>query len=636
MANATNDNIRFFLEPTATNAPYIPNTDIQGAYWGSGNDGMQVGKVSAVAYSMAVKLQEELNIPIGIINSAVGSSVIEAWLPSQDIDNTPDLANAMKRLGLYFDEEFYPNGTNQMSSYYNLKIHPLIGYNIAGVIWYQGESNSPRPQLYAQELDLYKKSYSRIFNFPNNEMPFIYCQVATWIEKLENPQNLAPLAEAFYDGWAMYPETMAMLPIYDTDMTYVGNVVIHPTNKTPIGKRFATAALNMVYGGEGEYTAAVYDAMTVKGDSIIISFTHVGEGLKSINGIDNIRGFAICGADNIFVGAEARIISDNEVIVWNDRVKAPTQVTYAWASYNTTSNLANSVDIPAAPFRTDRSEGYKFYNPQDWSFADGEYWGVDGEVAAFLPAWFNAPISGDVDATLTYDTENKSEGKASLKAVYGAAGVVGVGPKISYRTTVNQMANFNTISVDVMNPDESDKSIELWIKGFDQKIYKATALGTEGKTAATVGKTAGFETLAFDIKTLKDDQGVVLPTNTATTILATATNIQFSVTTAAAGTFYIDNVMYGLSTDVALSVEEETIGESQMEVRLQNNTLNVTTGTDNPIRKIELIDMSGRTVYMNNNINNAEYSFEIASGKGLYIAKIQSDKLTASEKVLIY
>jgi hypothetical protein len=76
----------------------------------------------------------------------------------------------------------------------------------------------------------------------------------------------------------MHPSTTAMLPIYDTDLSYVGNVVIHPTNKTPVGKRFATAALNLVYHRSGEYTASVFDRFRASGDTLYVTFTHVVDG----------------------------------------------------------------------------------------------------------------------------------------------------------------------------------------------------------------------------------------------------------------------------------------------------------------------------------------------------------------------
>ncbi|GHU72462.1 hypothetical protein FACS189413_15590 [Bacteroidia bacterium] len=642
MANANNDHIRFFLEPTAANAPYHPADDIQGAYWGSGNDGMQVGKVSAVAYSMAVKLQEELNIPIGILNTAVGSSVIEAWLPSADIEADVELMTDMKRLGLYFDEEFYPDGTNQMSSYYNLKVAPLLGYSFTGLIWYQGESNSPRPQLYARQLDLLKKSYERLFGFTNNDMPFIFSHVCPWIQTLENPQYLAPLFEAMYDGWAMNPDDMAMLPLYDTDLSYVGNGVIHPTNKTPVGKRFATATLNLVYNQSGEYTAPVFDGFTVSDDTLIVKFAHVGDGLKTTNGIDDVRGFALCGEDGIYVGAKAKIISSDEVAVWNDRLKDPKQLTYAWATFNITSNLTNSVDIPAAPFRSDRTTaGQKHYNPQDWTYADGNIWGIDATQtdAKFLPAWEKAPVSGTSDIQLSYDETLKSEGKASLKLEYtlAADGLAGAGPVLVHKSIVGQYANFNTVSVDIFNPDNRRKEIELLIKNTTGNVYKAVFVGYEGSEEQTanagIGQTQDFRTLTFLLKNLLTETGEAVAN--ANTVLNNVAGLQFTVSDNAAGTIYLDNVVFGFSTEkLAKPTAITTVSPQAITISASKNAVTVTSDAGNLLQKVEAFDVQGRKIYSSAGINHSEFSFRPATN-GVLIVKVQTGKTVQVQKIVL-
>jgi sialate O-acetylesterase len=633
MANAGNDFLRFFLEPTANIAPWTPNTDIQGAYWGSGNDGMQVGKVSAVAYAMAVKLQQELNIPVGIINTAVGSSVIEAWLPAQDIDTDPELVLAMKRLGLYLDEEFYPDGTNQMSSYYNLKIHPLSGYNICGMIWYQGESNSQRPHIYARQLDLLKRSYERVFGFTGNDMPFIFCQLCPWVQSLENPQNLASIAEAMYDAWAMNPDDMAMLPLYDTDITYVGNVVIHPTNKTPVGRRFATAALNMVYNRAGEYTAPVFDRFRIQGDTLIVKFAHVGDGLKTVTGMDEVRGFAVCDEQNVYVAAQARIVSDDEVAVWNERVKHPLQLTYAWASYNVTSNLANSVDIPAAPFRSDRlSAGAKHYNPQDWAYADGAIWGVDaGDGVGFLPAWTKSD-----NATLTYNEAVKSEGKASLKVDYtlSEAGVASAGPVFSHKTVVPQLANFNTLTIDVLNPDNREKSVALLLQS-GAATYRARFVGYEGsetQPAATLGKTSAFRPLTFLLKDLLTEAGEAVANPGV--VLNNVSGLQITVGDNAGGAIYLDRVRFGFSTEKQpVFTVLSPVSARPVEIIAADNALQI--ASDDLVCRVDVLDLQGKTVFSKAGIRSPEYAVNHLPGPKFYLVKVQTRHFHSVQKVVV-
>jgi hypothetical protein len=64
-----------------------------------------------------------------------------------------------------------------------------------------------------------------------------------------------------------------------------------------------------------------------------------------------LEGFAIRGADGQWAWADAKIDGDT-VLVWSDKITAPTAVRYAWAD-NPTCNLYNAAGLPASPFRTD-------------------------------------------------------------------------------------------------------------------------------------------------------------------------------------------------------------------------------------------------------------------------------------------
>jgi hypothetical protein len=636
MAAADNDNIRFFLEPTANVAPWVPNTDIQGAYWGSAADGMQLGKVSAVAYAMAARLQDTLGIPVGIVNSAVGSSVIEAWLPAADIDTDPELVLAMKRLGLYLDQEFYPDGTNQMSSYYNLKIHPLRGYAVRGMIWYQGESNSGRPQLYARQLDLLRRSYGRFFGFTADDMPLIFCHVCPWIQTLENPQYLGPLAEAMTDGWAMAPAHTAMLPLYDTDISYVGNVVIHPTNKTPVGQRFATAALALVYNGGGEYTAPVFHSLTSRGDTLVAKFTHVGDGLQTVTGIDEVRGFAVCDATGVYVGAKARIISADEVAVWNERVKAPQQLTYAWATYNVTSNLSNSVAIPAAPFRSDRTaDGVRYFNPQDWTYAEGPIWGVDAsDGVSFLPAW-----TGSDNTVLTFVDNRKSEGRSSLEVAYtaGDAGSAYVAPVFSHKTVVPQLANFNTLTFDVLNTDPRPKNISLVLQR-GSTLYRAAFVGYEDSDAPELSVTLApnqmFQPLTFLLKSLWTEAGEEVAN--AAAVLSNVEELRIVVSDTEDGALYIDNVWFGLSTEKqAGTAIRRPSPDNLFRVVATPDALTVFSERGEALHRMEVFDLQGKTLYTRSGLGATAHTVGLGGSERCYIVKIATASGVSAQKVVV-
>jgi sialate O-acetylesterase len=90
--------------------------------------------------------------------------------------------------------------------------------------------------------------------------------------------------------------------------------------------------------------------MKIDGNRIILSFTNIGSGLINKGG-DELKHFAIAGADKGFMWAKAKIEGD-KVIVWNDNIANPVAVRYGWADNPEGANLYNKEGLPASPFRT--------------------------------------------------------------------------------------------------------------------------------------------------------------------------------------------------------------------------------------------------------------------------------------------
>ena len=125
---------------------------------------------------------------------------------------------------------------------------------------------------------------------------------------------------------------------------------LHPTNKKDVGLRLALIAKAEVYGKQIEFSGPIYKTMKNEGGKVLLSFDHTDDGL-SFKNFEKLKGFTICGSDKKFVEAEAKIIG-NEVLVWNESIKDPAAVRYAWAD-NPNCNLYNNANLPASPFRTD-------------------------------------------------------------------------------------------------------------------------------------------------------------------------------------------------------------------------------------------------------------------------------------------
>ncbi len=95
ITNAENKNIRQFLVPDKYDFKK-ENPDVESGNWESANPKSVLG-FSAVAYFFAREIYEKHHIPIGLINSALGGSPVEAWISEDVLIKFPDLYNELQR-----------------------------------------------------------------------------------------------------------------------------------------------------------------------------------------------------------------------------------------------------------------------------------------------------------------------------------------------------------------------------------------------------------------------------------------------------------------------------------------------------------------------------------------------------------
>ncbi len=236
---------------------------------------------------------------------------------------------------------------DQPTALYNTMIAPLVNYNIKGILWYQGEGNTAKPEEYEKLLPALIADWRNQWKQPI--LPFLYVQLPNF-----GDMNYLPSESQ----WARLRESqLKTLSVPNTAMAVTIDLGewndLHPDNKKDIGLRLALAAEKIVYGEKDIVPMGpIYQSATIEGNKIIISFTNTGGGLISNDG-EELSQFAIAGADKRFVWAKAKIEGD-KVIVWNDSVADPMYVRYAWANNPDGANLYNREGLPASPFRTDK------------------------------------------------------------------------------------------------------------------------------------------------------------------------------------------------------------------------------------------------------------------------------------------
>lgn len=234
---------------------------------------------------------------------------------------------------------------NQPTALYNAMVHPLIHYGIKGVLWYQGESNTGRPERYESLLTELIRDWRNRWEKPG--LPVIFAQLPGFMEYNYLPSE---------SNWARHREaTLKTLKVPHTAMTVNIDLGewndVHPDNKKDVGERMALAALKLAYGEDLVYSGPIYRSAEIEGNKVILSFDHTGSGLITSDG-EAPAEFAIAGEDRKFRWAQARIEGDR-IVVWNDEIPNPRYVRYAWADNPVNPNVYNREGLPASPFRTD-------------------------------------------------------------------------------------------------------------------------------------------------------------------------------------------------------------------------------------------------------------------------------------------
>ncbi|WP_031527712.1 sialate O-acetylesterase [Dyadobacter crusticola] len=240
---------------------------------------------------------------------------------------------------------------NQPAALYNAMIAPLLPMKLKGFLWYQGESNVDDPKPYYTLLPALINNRRRLWNDDN--LPFLVVQLPNFqdIDFTPAESNMALLREA--QNRALTLKNTAVTVTLDLGEWND----IHPLNKKDIGKRLALSARNLAYGDKHVvYSGPTLKSQSITGDKIILTFDHVADGIKSMDG-ETLRWFAIAGDDKKFVWANAKILGKDQIELSSETVKTPKYIRYAWQDNPEGINLYNSANLPASPFRTDIDGG---------------------------------------------------------------------------------------------------------------------------------------------------------------------------------------------------------------------------------------------------------------------------------------
>ena len=354
---------------------------------------------TGTGYFFARELRKKLNVPVGLLNCNWGGTLVEPWIPMSKFQTTDSLkkyyesqvssvkqrlekwdpakakANYEKQLAAWKEKvkkakeagknaprkprmQQKPDASNRIpSTLYNAMTHTLVPYAIKGAIWYQGESNS------GHFADDYKEHFGAMIEawrevWGQGDFQFYWCQLAQF--KGANDQPLGK------DGWVTVCDQQRLtLSLPNTGMAVLNDIGeakdIHPKNKMDAGKRLSLWALKQAYAKDLVHSGPLYKSSKIEGNKVIVTFDSVGSGLMvgkktlqepTVEVSEPLKRFQICGADNKWVWAEAKITGKDTVEVWHKDVAAPVEVRYAWSPNALGANLYNKEGLPASLFKT--------------------------------------------------------------------------------------------------------------------------------------------------------------------------------------------------------------------------------------------------------------------------------------------
>lgn len=341
------DKIRFITVPTTQS--YEPKSTFEGAWTVPSPD--TAPEYSAVAWHYANRLNQVLDVPVGIVSAAYGGARVESWLPREILHG-------------YDDVSLEPADVEHMTHYlrpmlmYNAMFVPVKDYTYRGIIWYQGCSNVGEHENYADRLVTMVNHWRDCIGQGN--IPFYAVEIAPYDYDSPEQDEKSPYLRLAQWEAVDRLDNAGMICINDLVEPFEKHN-IHPGNKTAAGHRLADLALNRTYGKK-QFPAEGprYKSHRTDGNALVVKLQPADYGLCRNY---DIQGFEIAGDDNVFYPADEVefLWQTNEYKLKSKHVAEPREVRYCFRDFMIGTVYGGNY-LPLVPFS---SEVISAANPAD-------------------------------------------------------------------------------------------------------------------------------------------------------------------------------------------------------------------------------------------------------------------------------
>lgn len=330
--------------------------------WKVGSNKGNISSFTAIGYLFARNYARMTNstVPIGLIEIDGNGQPLGAFLCNEIAEkHNTDTYNANK--GYYVTTGVNADHARHL---YNMFMAPFQNMPIAGIIWYQGESDysANETNRYAEVFCDYIEYMRGTHNSVNKNFPVYFIEFPSMYNKPSGYSGTWAYMDVgrirgMMGNMVMMSENMFQIESSDVwaDKTYWNS--LHPNCKYEQALRAAKIAC--AFNNEGGITmdnasGPVLESITYSNDGLTatLKFKNVGDGLKTIDGSDTVRGFnSVSSSGYAGTSVTGKITGKDTVTITLSSKKYGVAYNVKTEYYfGDQLNLCNSAGIPAGAF----------------------------------------------------------------------------------------------------------------------------------------------------------------------------------------------------------------------------------------------------------------------------------------------